>query len=301
MGLHGSALLTAASTFVLILAGGLVTNTGSGLAVPDWPTTFGYNMFLFPWSGMVGGVFFEHAHRLIGFVVGLLTLILTLWLWMVEPQRWLRRLGVLALGAVIAQAVLGGLRVILLRDALAIIHGILAQAFFGLTVSLAVFTSPGWREAHPPVRGGDASRILGLSILTTGLISAQLALGALLTHAGARLDAHLLFAALIALHVPLLAVRIRRGYGELPGLLRPTAILAALLILQLALGLGSYLARFTSLVDLSPFAVVALPVAHRGFGALMLATCLVLALRTYRTVTPKAAKCQGLPSVRAAA
>src|SRR5687767_3511012 len=109
---HRLALVTVAATFVLILFGGLVTNTGAALAVPDWPSTFGHNMFLFPWSGMIGGVFYEHSHRLIGAVVGLLTLALAAALW---PRGGrLRMLGLIALGVVIAQGVIGGLRVILL-------------------------------------------------------------------------------------------------------------------------------------------------------------------------------------------
>src|SRR5574341_1816746 len=106
---HRLAILTAGATFLLILAGGLVTGTGAGLAVPDWPTTFGYNMFLYPWSRMVGGILYEHSHRLIGSIVGLLTVALTLAIWAVEPRRWLRRLAGAALGAVILQGVLGGL------------------------------------------------------------------------------------------------------------------------------------------------------------------------------------------------
>ncbi len=287
VGLHRLTFLTAGSVFLLIISGGLVTSTGSGLAVPDWPTTFGYNMFLYPWSRMAGGVFFEHSHRLIGSAVGLLTLTVAVWLWIAEPRRWLRRLGVVALWAVVVQGGLGGVRVILLQHNLAIIHGILAQAFFGLTISLAVFTGPSWREARPPVRGaGDTTRLLRLSVLTTGLIFIQVALGALLTHSGAWLDAHLLLAALIAVLVSLLAARVRQIRPGQPGLLRPSAILVGLLILQLALGLGSYLERFTSLVSLPPFVIVALPVSHRGTGALMLATCLVLTLRAYRILVP---------------
>src|SRR5574337_1974164 len=126
---HRVALSTAAATLLLIFVGGLVTNTGAGLAVPDWPTTFGYNMFLYPWSQMVGGIFYEHSHRLIGSVVGLLTLTLAFVLWVKEPARLPRWLGVAAVGAVIVQGVLGGLRVILVSvgSELALIHGLFAQ------------------------------------------------------------------------------------------------------------------------------------------------------------------------------
>ena len=141
---HRLAVLTAGATLVLIVAGGLVTNTGAALAVPDWPTTFGHNMFLFPWSEMVGGVFYEHSHRLLGALVGLLTLGLAAALWLGEARRWVRGLGLLAALLVAAQGVLGGLRVLWLRETLAIVHGCVAQAFFALVVALAVVTSRAW-------------------------------------------------------------------------------------------------------------------------------------------------------------
>src|SRR5574337_1126279 len=135
---HRFAMLTAASTLMLIFVGGLVTNTGAGLAVPDWPTTFGYNMFLYPWSQMVGGIFYEHSHRLIGSTVGLLTLALALVLWLKEPWGTARWLGAAAVGAVVIQGILGGLRVILVSagSEFALVHGLLAQAFFALIVSI---------------------------------------------------------------------------------------------------------------------------------------------------------------------
>src|SRR5262245_4547590 len=114
--LNRFAWFTAGATLFLICSGGMVTSKGAGLAVPDWPTTFGYNMFAFPFSKLIGGIFFEHTHRLIASVVGFLTIILTIWLGTSEPRRWVRNLGYIALGAVILQGVLGGLRVTLLKD-----------------------------------------------------------------------------------------------------------------------------------------------------------------------------------------
>src|SRR5437773_7046534 len=141
---HRLALVTAGVTFVLILFGGLVTNTGAGLAVPDWPTTFGHNMFLYPWSKMIGNIFYEHSHRLVASFVGLLAIALAVTFWLRERRAWLRWLSFIALGLVITQGVLGGLRVVLLESTLAIIHACLAQAFFALTVALALFTSREW-------------------------------------------------------------------------------------------------------------------------------------------------------------
>src|SRR5688500_13833600 len=172
------ALVTVAATFVLILFGGLVTNTGAALAVPDWPSTFGHNMFLFPWSGMIGGVFYEHSHRLLGAVVGLLTLALAAALW---PRGGrLRVLGLVAVGAVVLQGVLGGLRVVLLHDGLAIVHGCLAQAFWALLVAVAVLTWPGTGASM----SGTGTSPRGLAVAAVVVVYVQLALGALLTHEG---------------------------------------------------------------------------------------------------------------------
>ena len=285
--LHRLALLTASVTLVLIFVGGLVTNTGSALAVPDWPTTFGYSMFLYPWSRMVGGIFYEHSHRLIGSVVGILTVTLAVWMWITEPRRWLRWLGAAAVMAVIAQGVLGGLRVILISDGttIAIIHGCLAQAFFALTVSVALFTSQGWKQEPKQIPGVEAGRLRRLSLLTTGLIALQIIVGAILTHAGLLLNAHLLFAVLVTIHVSMLAARILRHDRDKGTLVPPVIVLCSLLFFQLFLGLGLYVGRFTSLgLPNAALTGLALPVTHRLTGALMLATCLVLTLRAHRRV-----------------
>src|SRR4051794_35034949 len=142
---HRYATLVAACTVLLIAAGGMVTSTGSGLSVPDWPTTYGWTMFSFPMNKWVGGIFYEHGHRLIASTVGFLTIILAVWVGRVEPRRWVRRLGYAALGAVILQGLLGGITVLLFLPApISIGHAALAQLFFCITLSLAVFTSPGW-------------------------------------------------------------------------------------------------------------------------------------------------------------
>ena len=139
--LHRFAVITAAATFCLIWVGGLVTSHGVGMAVPDWPTTYGYNMFFFPFSKWVGGIFYEHSHRLVASGVGLLTVTLCVWLWLKEERRWLRWLGVVALAAVVLQGVLGGLRVTQMKDVIGVFHATLAQLFFGLVSAIALFTS----------------------------------------------------------------------------------------------------------------------------------------------------------------
>jgi cytochrome c oxidase assembly protein subunit 15 len=149
---HAFAAVVAASTAVLIFAGGLVTSTESGLSVPDWPTTYGYSMFTFPLSKMVGGIRYEHSHRLIASTVGFLIVVLAIWLWRSEPRAWVRRLGYIALAAVITQGILGGITVLwYLPDPISIAHASLAQIVFSLTMTIAVVTSPGWMRAYSPL------------------------------------------------------------------------------------------------------------------------------------------------------
>ncbi len=171
----------AAATLLLICSGGMVTSKGVGLAVPDWPTTFGYNMFLFPVSKWVGGILFEHTHRLIASTVGILTIILAIWLWRDETRPWVRSLGICALLAVILQGVLGGLRVTLLKDQIGIFHACLAQAFFGLLVFIGVVRSEVWqRGATGSVEGWR--RLARVALIATLLIYGQMILGATMRH-----------------------------------------------------------------------------------------------------------------------
>ena len=182
-GLHRFALFTAIATLVLICSGGMVTSKGVGLAVPDWPTTFGYNMFLFPVSKWVGGIFFEHTHRLIASAVGFMTIILAVWIWRAENRRWLRNLGFAALGAVIFQGVLGGLRVTLLKDEIGIFHACLAQAYLGMLVVITLATSQLWQRFSATHSFPAPVRTLArLVICTTIVIYLQLGLGATMRH-----------------------------------------------------------------------------------------------------------------------
>jgi len=283
--LHRFALLTAGVTFPLLFVGGLVTSTGSGLAVPDWPTTFGHNMFLYPWSQMVGGIFYEHSHRLLGALVGFLTIILACWLWLGDSRPWLRWLGGIALAAVILQGVLGGLRVVLLRDTLAIIHACLAQAFFALLASIALFTSPGWHAGSALPATAELRRLQRLSLVTTALIYAQIVAGAILRHTGLRLDAHVLLAALVSLHVVLMVVHVKRQHADHVPFVRPTMLLARLLGLQLALGVATYFGKFTAVgYTLGVGLRIGLTTTHLAVGSLMLVAALILTLRVCRLV-----------------
>ncbi|MDQ2866887.1 MAG: COX15/CtaA family protein [Verrucomicrobiota bacterium] len=171
--------LVAGATLLLIASGGLVTSHNAGLAVPDWPNTFGYNMFLFPISKWVGGIFYEHTHRLIASSVGFLTVILAVWLWLSRSRY--RVLGILAVFAVILQGVLGGLRVTLLKDQIGIFHAGLAQAFLGLLVFIALAHTRFWRRLADGI-GRPARSLRWIAIVTTLAIYGQLILGATMRH-----------------------------------------------------------------------------------------------------------------------
>ena len=191
--LYWFAVLTALFTFLLLGAGGLVTSHEAGMSVPDWPNSYGYNMFLFPPSKWIGGIFYEHTHRLIASGVGLMTTILAAWLWLKDPRKWMHWVGVAAFLLVVAQGILGGLRVVLVDAQLGILHAIIGQLFFVLTSAIALFTSRWWlaQEFSQPDRihrqvavGMIALRRLVLG--TTVLIFCQLIVGATMRqqHAG---------------------------------------------------------------------------------------------------------------------
>jgi cytochrome c oxidase assembly protein subunit 15 len=193
--LYWFAVLTALATLALIGIGGLVTSHEAGMSVPDWPTTYGYNMFLFPINKWLGGIFYEHSHRLLASLVGLMTTVLAVWLWLKDRRPWMSWLGVAAFLLVVAQGVLGGLRVTMHMDSLGIYHATIAQLFFVLTCAIALFTSRWWMELErrPPARreenlankhaGSETGAPLrGLVLFTTILIFAQLIIAAAMRH-----------------------------------------------------------------------------------------------------------------------
>ncbi len=259
------AALVAASTALLILAGGFVTSTGSGLSVPDWPNTYGWFMFAFPLDNMVGGIFYEHSHRLIASTVGFLIVVLAAWLWRVEPRRWVRRLGFIALAAVITQGMLGGITVLwYLPDPISIAHASLAQIVFCLTVAIALVTAPGWKRGYVHSAAitptPDDGVLQVLAIVTTALVFVQIVIGATMRHTGAGLaipDFPLAFGQLlppawdakIAIHyahragagivsVLILAMvgHVFYHHGRRGELRRPSILLLALLAVQITLG-----------------------------------------------------------------
>ena len=161
----------------------MVTSKNVGLAVPDWPSTFGYNMFLFPVSKWVGGILFEHTHRLIASVVGFLTIVLAFWMFRSEDRRWVRNLGLIAVAGVIIQGILGGLRVTMLKDEIGIFHACVAQAFLALLVVIALVTTRLWRSLEAiDINRRRIVPIRALAIAITLAIYIQLALGATMRH-----------------------------------------------------------------------------------------------------------------------
>ena len=297
---HRFAVATAWATLCLIFIGGLVTSTGSGLAVPDWPLSFGQ---VFP--PMVGGVFYEHGHRMAAALVGMLTVTLAVLLANREPRAWVRRLGWCALAAVVLQGSLGGLTVLLrLPTAVSVTHACLAQAFLCLTVAIAVCTSPHWQVDGPVGVETATPSLRVLTRLTVALVFAQLLLGALMRHTGAGLAipdfplslgrvippfesqgvaihfAHRAGALVVAVAIAWTTARALSAFGGEPLLRRPAMALFALLMLQLTLGALTIWTR----------RAVTPMTAHVAVGAAVLATSVILALRVTRLVGPRASK-----------
>jgi cytochrome c oxidase assembly protein subunit 15 len=306
--LHRFTKLVVAATFLLVVAGGLVTSTGSGLSVPDWPTTYGWSMFTFPLSKWVGGIVYEHGHRLIATTVGILTILMVVAYWRVESRRWIRTLTLVALGAIVAQGLLGGITVLTqLPAAVSSAHAGLAEIFFALTVSLALFTSPGWLKAYDdPAAGAVRTRALTadaglrrLTVLTVAVVYLQILLGAVMRHTGAGLAipdfplmfgrvlppaaafavpgvpvhfAHRVGAVVVAVFLVVMCARVLKRHGDHRELARPALSLIALLVIQIALGALTVLSGRNVVIN----------TAHLATGALVFATTVVLALRVHR-------------------
>ncbi len=265
------------ATFLLIIAGGLVTSTGSGLSVPDWPLSYG--QFMPP---MIGGIRFEHSHRLIAGSVGIMTLVLMLWLFRAEKRVWLRRLGIVAFGGVVFQAILGGITVIfLLPTFVSVFHACLAQTFFCLIVAIALFTSQLWTDAMP-VESEQASQLRRLLLTTTALIYLQLILGAIVRHtAGRGVGLHVLMAFVVFIRIVLSVSSVMK----LPGhpLQTPALFWGFLAIIQIFLGLGALAMRIMLGESMRQgTGAVFFATAHQATGALILATGVYLTLLSFR-------------------
>ena len=314
-GVHRFAVLVAGATFFLIIAGANVTSHDAGLATSDWPLSNGQ---FFP--KMVGNLFWEHGHRMVATAVGIITIAFNFYVWEVdvrlarlakkilgksgsvrdrrfprEPRRWVRRFGLIALGVVVAQGLLGGLTVKMnLPLAVSTAHATLAQLFFLITVSLAVFTSRSWRVAEASIReDGEGISIRTLCVAALAVILAQLVLGATLRHSATwdqdlptgLLLAHIGGALIVTLVVGVtVATALMRHRGE-RYLARPAFVAIALLVTQLFLGLAAYITRTWSPEDPQPLnPMISITVAHVAVGALVFATMIVLTLRVFRVL-----------------
>ena len=295
--------MLASATFVLLVAGALVTSNDAGLAVPDWPTSFG-SIYRIP--PMVGGVRFEHSHRMIAELIGLLTIVMAFWTWRADTRRWLRRLALGALALVIFQGVLGGTTVLnYLPPAVSSAHATFAQTFFCVAVLMALFTSRSWvgRE-RLALRDEGTPGLRTLSVVLLVALYAQLILGAAFRHVwtklgptganriaaeeitGTYLVPHVLNALLVTALLIWVATRVLARYGNVPTLRRPATVLLFLVAAQLMLGFGAYLARVEWGRDAAqphPFMVWS-TVAHVVTGAALLGTSVVLTAQVYRNL-----------------
>jgi len=288
--LHRYAVFTATCTGLLVFAGGLVTSTDSGLSVPDWPLSYGMLM-----PPMVGNVRFEHGHRMVATFVGMLTIILALWVQKREERPVVRRLGWFALLAVVAQGLLGGLTVLLLLPTqVSVAHACLGQTFFCLVVSVALLTSPGWRQsASQSVAAVPGWNLRALVLVTTVVVFVQLFLGAWMRHSGAGLAipdfplaygklippfgivgvpihfAHRVVGTSVGVLAVLVGVTVWRQHRSVTQFARPAALLVFLVMVQIVLG------GFTIWTGKG-----VLPTTfHVLNGAIILATSLILTLR----------------------
>lgn len=286
-GPHWFALLATIFTWPLLFIGGLVTTYKVGMAVPDWPTTFGINMFLYDMTQASWAVFGEHTHRLYGAAVGFFTLLLAADFWLFDRRRWIKSLGLVALLAVVGQGVLGGLRVRWNSTLFAAFHGCFGQAFFGFMVALCILTGRGWVSKARTVT--DARKYQILSAVALGLIYTQVILGAWLRHFGAfnALIVHAVVAVLVLGHLTGVVIRVERHRGEVPELVPSVRALAIFLGLQIVLGVGAWwlLRPYDGFARPVTLLAAIIRTGHQANAGLLLASAVVLTLRSFGQLT----------------
>jgi cytochrome c oxidase assembly protein subunit 15 len=296
----GTALLTrtgVAATFLLVVAGGLVTSYEAGLAVVDWPNSFGYNMFLYPLSRMTGGIYYEHAHRLFGSLVGLATLVVAWRIWRTDARRWVKHLSLAAVVLVITQGIMGGLRVtgrLTMSQApedmapnlfLAAAHGVLGQVFLGLMVVLAVITSLRWRTSGDALGVKAAGTERTLQHWLVGTLLVQLVLGAVQRHFAQGLVVHISMAAVVAMLAWVAGARAWALYPRARPVHWFGRAVVIVVSVQLVLGVAALAVTMGEAVSGDPGSwEVAFATAHQATGALLLACSVALATWTRRLV-----------------
>jgi cytochrome c oxidase assembly protein subunit 15 len=280
-GVHRFAVFTVCWTVLLLIAGALVTSNDAALSVPDWPKSYG------TWTPpMVGGVFYEHSHRVIAGVLGVLTLILAVLIWVKEERRWLRWFAVIAVGGIVAQAILGGQVVIqLLHYWLPVMHACFAQIMFGAILSIAVFTSNWWISDRPQLEDRGSPSIHSLALLNAAVIFLQVFLGAGFRHKEIPIWPHAAGSLAVLATVVWTAVVLRKRFENSPELTKMRILLHSVFGLQFLLGIGAYWSRITTADAPQPMRVmVVLTVTHTVVGALLFAVSIMTILLCYRLV-----------------
>jgi cytochrome c oxidase assembly protein subunit 15 len=293
--------VAATATLILVIAGGVVTSAGAGLAVVDWPNSFGWNMFLYPLARMTGGIYYEHAHRLLGSLVGLTTLVLTVHLLRTEERRWVKWLMMLTFLAVVVQGILGGLRVTgrftwstspadtAPSLVLAVVHGTLGQAVFGMLVAIGVFTSTTWRQRRGPVERLSVPTDRAISVALVGLLVVQLVLGAMQRHFTWGLLTHITLATIVVVVAVGCGARAWGLYADQRVVERLGRALLLLITLQVILGIGALIVTGAWPRTATPPRIhVIIATAHQAVGALLLACAVMLLLWSHRLLVPYA-------------
>jgi cytochrome c oxidase assembly protein subunit 15 len=281
------AVIASAATFLLVVAGGLTTGEEAGMDVPDWPQSFGYNMFLYPLSRMTGGIYYEHAHRLFGSLVGLTVLVLGFLVLRQERSRTAKALVLTVFIMVVVQGILGGLRVTEDSLWLAIVHGVFGQVIFALILVVAAMTSATWRSTSPPkeARGAKTEKVLGWTLF--GFSVLQIFLGAMLRHIEAALHPHITVAVVVFFLGLVTGFRAWGLYGDLPPLRRSGTTMLCLLVLQICLGiLALAVAGATRGQVDRPVSDVLVTTAHQAVGALILGVSALIGAYASRLLKP---------------
>jgi cytochrome c oxidase assembly protein subunit 15 len=290
--LHRYAVLLAACTLFLVVAGASVTSKEAGLSVPDWPLSYGQVI-----PEMTGGVLFETGHRMIATLVGLLTVILAIWLQRVDARPWMRRLGWIAVAAVIGQGLLGRMTVLMLQPpSVSTAHACLAQLFFSTTVAIALFTSRRWLDGAEPVNDYGWPSLRSLSIAAPLMVLAQIALGAGFRHRAIVLLPHIIGAIVVSIAILLVGAFVLHQFPAHRALRPAARALLGITFFQVFLGIAAYYTRLQAAE--SPLAMVLTTVAHVATGGLTLAATVVLSIHIRRNV--HAPVTQDAPSGQAA-
>jgi heme a synthase len=280
----------ACATFLLIIAGALVTSNDAGLSVPDWPTSYGSYYKLPPWTG---GIIYEHSHRMIAEATGALTIAITVWTFLADRRRWMKALALAALGTIIVQGILGGLTVLhFLPPLVSSAHAAVGQTFFCIACAIALFTGREWvREISPEElsRPGDQARppsLLMLALLSLSALYLQLYFGAMFRHHGMGWVPHVVNAPVVALLLTWTSIRALSQHSKIAAIRRPAIAIVVLVIVQLCLGFLAFLTRVEWGKDAAQpgMAMVVATVAHVAVGALLLAATAIFTIQVWRYV-----------------